>query len=182
MQPTLVEEIMEGTQGCCVTCGFLSKRAAFGQGSSTYFEVEFLDRTKGRVFEHAPTGVKAIPTSPFCFRLAFSLAREVEEEQKRDGKTREEAARKILYWKRDCSQWFRYQPGLSPINHLGGLAMQQTEQRQYKFQEGMEERRRQWEQQVEDHRRKFDIKLMAIVAILAAAGVVAPIFIAILSR
>jgi hypothetical protein len=182
MKPTRIDKLMDGLKGACVSCGFFAKHAAPGKGASTYFEAELQERAKGQVFEHTPDGLKAVVTAPICFRSAFPLAQELIEEQQAGGKTKEEAARKVLFKNRACPLWFQYQPGLSPQQHLGGLAMQEMEQRQYKFQEDMEERRRQWEQQLENDRRRFEFKLTAVLAIITAAGVITPIVAAVLSR
>jgi len=177
-RPFPFAEGMQTLQGCCFSCGFLAKHAAPG-----YFEVELYERADGQVFEHAVDGSKRVNTSPVCFRNVFALGQKVTEEQQQPGvKTKEEAARMVLFKDRACPQWFQYQPGLSPHQHLGGLAMQQMEQRQYKFQEDMEQRRRQWEQQQEKERRKFEFKLTAVLVVITAAGVITPIVVAILSR
>ena len=168
---------MEISKGRCVTCGFFAKHAAPG-----YFEVELYERAEGRVFEHVADGLEVVVTAPICFRLAFPLGQEVIEERQLGGRTKEEAAQKVLFKDRACPLWFQYQPGLSPQSHLGGLAMQEMEQRQYKFEEDMEERRRQWEQQLEHDRRRFEIKVTALLAIITAAGVITPIVVAVLFR
>lgn len=168
---------METLRGRCVSCGFLAKHAVPGEGLSTYFEVESSERASGEVFSHTPDSVRGpVPTMPICFRSAFALGQEViDEHQVRDMKGKKEAAQRVFLRDRNCDQWFQYTPGLSPQQHLGGLAMQELEQRQYKFQEMMEERRQKWERQLEHERRRFDLFLAAIVGGVAVAGVVATI-------
>ena len=177
MESTPFAKGMETLKGRCISCGFLAKHAAPG-----YVEAELYEREIGKVFEHAVEGSERVITSPICFLGAFALGQEVKEEQQAGGKTKEEAARIVLLKDRTCPQWFRYQPGLPPQQHLGGLAMQEMEERQYKFQEDMELRRRQWEQQLENDRRRFELKMTGVLAIITAAGVITPILVAILSR
>ena len=176
MEPTLAEKAMEESQGRCITCGFFAKHAASG-----YFEAELYERMAGRVFAHSD-GTAIMVTAPICFRLVAPVANEVVEEQKLGAKTIEEAAQRVLFKNRACPKYFPYQPGLSPQSHLGGLAMQETEQRQYKFQEDMEKSRRQWEQQLENERRRFEIRVTALLAVITAAGVITPIVVAVLFR
>jgi len=176
MEPTLAEKAMEESRGRCITCGFFAKH-----GTPGYFEAELFERAEGRVFAHKD-GTAIIETAPICFQLVAPLADDVVEEQKLGAKTREEAARLVLFKNRACPKYFPYRPGLSPQSHLGGLAMQEMEQRQYKFQEDMEKRRRQWEGQLEHDRRRFEIKVTALLAIITAAGVITPIVVAVLFR
>ena len=176
MEPTLAEKAMEETQGRCITCGFFAKH-----GTPGYFEAELFERFEGRVFAHKH-GTAILETAPICFQLVAKLAHEVVAEQELGAKTREEAARLVLFKNRACPKYFPYHPGLSPQSHLGGLAAQETERRQNKFQEDMEERRRQWEQQLEHDRRRFETKVTALLAIITAAGVITPIVVAVLFR
>ena len=99
-----------------------------------------------------------------------------------DVNTDQEAARKVFLKDRNCEKWLQYVPGLSPQNHLGGLAMQQLEQRQYEFQEMMEERRQKWERRLEDERRRFDRILAAFFALFAVGGIAATVLTSIFFR
>lgn len=175
--PTGFAKAMETLRGRCVSCGFLAKHGPAGEGLSTYFEVELWERASGKVFSHTPDSVRGpVHTIPICFRSASGLGEEVIAEcQLPDVKAKQEAAQTVFLKDRDCDQWFQYVPGLSPQQHLGGLAMQQLEQRQYEFQGMMEERRQKWERQLEDERRRFDLFLAAIVGGVATVGVVATI-------
>jgi len=107
---------------------------------------------------------------------AFALGQEVIAEQNLPNvEGNEKAAVRVFLKGRQCAKWFVYTPGLSPQQHLGGLAAQQQEQRQYEFQEKMEAERRKWERQLENERRRFDIALAIVVGVLAVVEVTATI-------
>lgn len=135
------------------------------------------ERASGEVFRHTPDSFGGpVATAPICSRRAAAIGQEIIAERKSpDVKTDQEAARKVFLKDRNCDQWLQYVPGLSPQQHFGGLAMQQLEQRQYEFQEMMEERRQKWERQLQDNQRKFDLFLAVIMGGVAAAGVAAAI-------
>lgn len=162
--------------GRCISCGFLAKHSSPGKRPSTYFEIETAERAEGNVFTHTPDAFGGpVLTSPICFRGAFALGQEVIEESKLPDVGHERAAFRVFLKNRRCAKWFIYTPGLSPQQHLGGLAAQELEQRQYQFQQEMEDQRKKWERQIEDERRKFDIALAVIVGLLAAAEIAATV-------
>lgn len=175
--PTGFATAMATLQGRCISCGFLAKHAEPGGNYTTYFEVETAERTSGLVFSHVPDSYGGpVKTTPICFRNACALGQEIVD----DGRPAEldadrDAARRVFLKDRHCDQWFQYTPGLSPQQHLGDLAMREQEERQYKFQQSLEARREEWERKLERERRKFDLALGLVVALLAVAQVAATI-------
>jgi len=163
-------------RGRCISCGFLAKHSSPGKRPATYFEIETAERAEGTVFTHTPDAFGGpVLTSPICFRGAYALGQEVIEETRLPDMGNERAAFRVFLKDRSCAKWFSYTPGLSPQQHLGGLAAQELEQRQYQFQQEMEAQRTRWERQLEGERRKFDIALAVIVASLAAAEIAATV-------
>jgi hypothetical protein len=160
-----------------VSCGFLAKHADPGKRPNNYFEIETAERASGKVFQHVPDAFGGpVITAPICFMGAFALGQEVIAEQNLPSvESNEEAAFRVFLKDRECAKWFVYTPGLSPQQHLGGLAAQKQEERQYTFQQEMENERRRWEEQVEAGRRRFDIGLGVVVGIFAALEVTATI-------
>jgi len=181
-------EYSEQFRGRCVSCGFLAKHGMPGSGPRTYFEVEMAERESGAVFAHVLDAFKGpVPTSPACFRNVTALGREVISVRESDSvEGNLAAARAIILKDRQCPRWFPYQPGLDPREHLGGLAMQEAEDRRNRFEETMEARRREFEERMErerrefergleDERRRFSSFLTVLVVLVSLAGVVAAI-------
>ena len=188
VQPSNESDLARGLgllEGRCISCGFVAKHSAPSVTTRTYFEVELAERVSGSVFaQHIEAYQKSVPTAPICFRGAAALGDEVKAESAADPNVAHTgAAVRILFKDRHCSQWFQYVPGLGPVEHLGGLAVQEAERRQQAFQKQLEQERqvwearqeherRAWERAREKERRNFEIVVSGVFAVFAIVQIV----------
>lgn len=115
-------------QGRCWTCGFASKHHPVG----LWREITATERKTGFYWVEDELGqVRAY--SPQCIVWAFNLAKEHTARAEQLGHP-EEAAKAILHADRNCVEWFPYQSGLSPKDHLEHQHMLQLEEQRRELQ------------------------------------------------
>lgn len=164
----LVPAVVKGTDypGRCMGCGFLSKLRMTAGYPMAFYEMDWATRfAAGDVFSQIDERRNKHPTVPFCFQYREDFVADVAPLNQGDSRTKEQqAARSVFEKDRRCPDWIPYRPALDPIGHFGGLAMQQQEQRQYDFQKNMEQ-----------DRRRFEIIVTALLAVVAVAEVTATV-------
>jgi len=155
-------EYAESDKGKCLTCGFLAKHSEHGNRhaplSPKYHEIEMDDRKRGQCFQETLGRTESFPTEPACFVWAFPLMQEVAIVS-HAVPDRNKAASTVLSLERQCPDWFRYTPGLSPQEHFHRYEMQRTENARQKYEEDREKERRAFEERLEQERKAFDERL-----------------------
>jgi len=110
-----------GDHGRCWNCGFLGQLGDLG-----WYEVPPGNRTDGRLFlalvPSAVGRIDSLPTKPAC--IVWAVDHETEYSTRvAKGEQPQEIGRDILNRPRDCTQWFGYQRGSSPKEHLDWARM-----------------------------------------------------------
>lgn len=122
--------------GSCLTCGFLAKHAKeTGRRvpAPTFYEIETMARLDGECFTHVPDSfLGPIETEPECIKYAAILWKEVIDETDHAG-NRESAAVEVFWRNRQCKSWYRYIPGLGPIEHVHRHDMERLDQERRNF-------------------------------------------------
>jgi len=111
--PEPPKDVPTADEGRCVSCGFLA--VADFEGTTS-----------------APVGRRGREsgTLPSLLLHCFVQAQPIREELRLalPGKTTEEAVLSVLGRPRNCSDWYRYQPGFSPKEHLEDARMMRIEE------------------------------------------------------
>jgi hypothetical protein len=137
-------------QGRCVNCEFLGKRVV-DQGpraiAPAYYDIDRRGRDSGDVFGCVQEPlVGTIPAEAFWFLQVAALKEEIDSLYKDSGGFK--AATQVFTRDRNCSSWYRYNPGLSPKDRFDQMNM-----------ELLEQSRREWATRLETERKDFDMKL-----------------------
>jgi hypothetical protein len=108
-------------KGCCGTCGYLAKRVKVeiqGERSHSIFaEVEPPQRDQPQSdFTFVPGEANAWKPGEFgCYRHEVDLPREIRDHSVINPN---DATASVIWRDRHCPRWTRYEPGLSPRDHL----------------------------------------------------------------
>ena len=157
-------------QGCCRTCGFLSRRAKTlaqtgWRPHSGFHETENADRDHPeRYFDFVPGETNALQKGELvCFRRAADLPHEMEEASAAGA-----SAAEVVWRDRRCVRWIAYEPGISPRDHLAELKTRDLEEGRREFQRSMtrhEERQAARERRADRRLTKAAIWLGSIVGL-----------------
>jgi len=125
-------------RGKCQTCGFLSKHTTTSIPGPRYFEVEAEERQRGEVFYQslALYGSHNTGTMPECVKGVAQLwheTRGVMDDTEQELRTKQDAAIVVFCKERACEDWYPYQPGQDPIEHLRKYEMSRLEQDRQAF-------------------------------------------------
>lgn len=138
-------------KGRCFYCGFLCKMRLQDEMPIAFYSIDYLERLAGKAYEHVgDTGAKR-DTVPWCFRSVDDFTNEIARIMREVADRRAAALadpksdfarlnRELAAWQksetlatfeedRHCSEWIEFVPGLDPVAHLGGKAMQDAERR-----------------------------------------------------
>ena len=110
------------TEGCCGTCGYLSRRAKITQVGGprdyrSYTEVEPHERDEPRGdLQFVPHGTNSKIQGEFaCYRHHADLAKEIRDDSSADTVKAGEA---VIWKDRHCPRWSKYEPGIAPSDQL----------------------------------------------------------------
>lgn len=108
----------------CVECGYLSRRARMQNGgwrpSEGYFEADTVfRRNPSESFEFVPGETSAVNKGEIsCYRQAANLANEVGAVREAKRISAVDPAQEVINRSRQCSRFFRYEPGVDPPGHF----------------------------------------------------------------
>lgn len=135
-----MDDESRGSEGCCVSCGFLSAGATADRLANVhYYAVGIPARKSGELFEVGEPGHR-LTSRPMCIRGVADLSSEVLYHVRAPGPNGDrpdnrEACLRVLHVDRKCSKWFEHTPGLSPSEHLVELRIQLSEVAQQQIQD-----------------------------------------------
>jgi hypothetical protein len=125
------------TNGCCGTCGYLSRRVTITQAGTprdyrNYNEVELHERDEPRGDLHfVPHGTNSKVLGEFaCYRLHADLAKEIRDDSAGDILKASEA---VVWRDRHCNLWSKYEPGVEPRDQLEEMKARDYESSRRKF-------------------------------------------------
>ena len=126
----------EGDRGRCFNCGFLCQMLLEDDLPTEFYSIDYRERNIGGGWTRWDERInKECTTVPWCFRSVPELADEVKAimeltvAEKGDTEARPERTSEMFEKNRECEEWIEFVPGLDPVAHLGGKAMQDAERR-----------------------------------------------------
>lgn len=141
---------------CCQTCAFLGRRMTAANAPYTagkIYEALSPQRERGQLFSVDDPNHFNGPTEPACILSKYQIHDEyaVERDKRPPGSGQErDAILRVITAPRDCKEWTRYRPGLSPKESVA-----------IRFFESMERSRRRFERNLLKESQAFDQRLVA---------------------
>lgn len=108
----------------CVECGYLSRRARMQNGgwraSEGYYEADTVfRRNASESFDFVPGATNAVnPGEISCYRQAANLPSEISALRETKRISAVDPAQEVINRSRQCSRFFRYEPGVDPPGHF----------------------------------------------------------------
>ncbi len=126
IQPSSYDEVKD-LQGCCISCGLLSKYA-LDDWNRFFYEANPSERLNSNYYQqYNPTTFNYFDTRPACMVNAAALNKEIEE--RKNDPAELHAGLAITMKDRKCPHWFPYQQGFSPREHLEQQRQEKSEKR-----------------------------------------------------
>jgi len=127
-----------GTDGRCVSCGFLSKFNRHYDGPPPYvYEMPPRDRESGERTQIRLDSGREIAGFPQCYVGEAKIWEEIDALRRKTGKNEFEAATEVFNENRRCPKWHPYTQGFSPQEHWEELRMQELELKRQAFEKRM---------------------------------------------
>lgn len=108
----------------CVDCGYLSRRARIQNGGwrahEGYYEADTVFRKNAsESFDFVPGETNAVTKGEIaCYRQAANLAGEISAVREAKRISAVDPAQEVINRSRQCSRFFRYEPGVDPPGHF----------------------------------------------------------------
>ncbi len=108
----------------CADCGYLSRRARIEgsgwRGNEGYYEADTVFRKNpSESFKFVPGNVTAEKDGEInCYRQAVDLTSEIRAVREAKRISAVDPAQEVINRSRQCSRFFRYEPGVDPAGHF----------------------------------------------------------------